>query len=123
MKNLNEMTINEIKNLVSELYSEKKAKEILSLSMDEVISILESEEETIIDTDDSTYNKHAPSRKKKSNRTKKAAVKYKKSKDKKWIEKRRTTVECEDITNRSFLNKVTKRYNKLYPHVKPKAKK
>ena len=123
MRNLAEMSLNEIKNLVFELYPEDKAKEILLLPMDEIIAILEAEEADIEAESSLEIPKHSPSRKKKANRTKKKKTTYKKSKDKKWIEKRRTKIPNEETSSRSYLNKASKGYNKLQPHVKPKPKK
>ena len=123
MKNPNEMSVNEIKELVYELYSDEKAKEILMLPMDQVIAILEEDEACLTAEATLESQKHTPSRKKKANRTKKQKTTYKKDKDKKWIEKKRTNVPDEETSSRSYLNKASKGYNKLHPHVKPKAKK
>ena len=121
--NLSEMSVNEIKNLVFELYSDEEAKEILALSMDEVISILEEDDACLVAEASLESPKHLPSRKKKANRTKKTSTAYKKSGEKKWIEKRRTNIPNEETSSRSYLNKASKGYTKLHPHVKPKAKK
>jgi len=123
MKNLTEMNINEIKKALLELFDEDSVEEMLDLySIEELADIIEKEKESIIDTDTKPIEKHTPSRKKKANRVKKETTTYKKDKEKKWIEQRRTKVGKEDVTNRSYINKASKGYNKLQPHVKPKAK-
>jgi len=123
MKNLNELNFNQIKAALLEIFDEETTKEMIdTYSIQELVDIIEKEKESIIDADSSQPSKHCPSRKKKANRTKKLTTTYKKAKDKKWIEKRRTTIPNEETSSRSYLNKASKGYNKLHPHVKPKVK-
>ena len=124
MKNLKEMNINEIKKELLEIFDEETVQEMLDIySIEELVDIIEKEKESIIDTDTDKNDKHLPSRKKKAKRTRKKNITYKKSKDKKWIEKRRTNIPKEETSSRSYLNKASKGYTKLQPHVKPKSKK
>lgn len=124
MKNLKEMNINEIKKELLEIFDEETVQEMLDIySIEELVDIIEKEKESIIDTDTDKNDKHLPSRKKKAKRTRKKKITYKKSKDKKWIEKRRTNIPKEETSSRSYLNKASKGYTKLQPHVKPKSKK
>jgi len=124
MKTLKEMSINEIKKELLEIFEEETAEEMLDIyPIEELVDIIEREKQSIIDTDIGKHDKHAPSRKKKANRTKKQTTPYKKSKDKKWIEQRRTNIPDEETSSRSYLNKASKGYTKLQPHVNLKSKK
>lgn len=123
MKNIEKMSIYEVKSILLEIFDEERVEEMLNFhTIEEIADIIETEKESIID-DDKISQKHVISRKKKANRTKKPTTTYKKSKDKKWIEKKRNNIPSEETTSRSYLNKASKGYNKLHPHVKPKAKK
>lgn len=124
MKNPNEMNINEIKSELLEIFDEETTEEMLELySIEELVDIIEKEKESIIDNESIEPSKHCPSRKKEANRTKKETTTYKKAKGKKWIENTRTNIPDEETSSRSYLNKASKGYNKLRPHIKPKAKK
>ena len=115
MINLNELTIKELENLVSELFDEEKTREILKLSREEIIELIETDEKSIIDTETSEKPKHSPSRKKKSKRVRKECIKYKKIKNKKWQKKTRSNIGAQDTNNRAFINKSTQKYEKLIP--------
>ncbi len=113
--NLDKLTIKELENLVFELFDEERAREILKLSREEIIDLIETDERSVIDIETSEKPKHSPSRKKKSKRVKKESIKYKKKKDKKWQKKTRSTIGTEDTNNRAFINKSTQSYTKLIP--------
>lgn len=123
MKNIKKFNISEIEIALLEIFDEETAKEMLkTYSYEELICIIEKEKVSIIDTDISVPDKHLPSRKKKANRIKKPTTEYKKSKKKKWIEKRRTNIPNDETSSRSYLNKASKGYTKLHPHVKVNSK-
>lgn len=124
MKNTSGLTINEIKLSLFEIFDKEVAENILNTyNYSQIITIIEQEDKKIITQDEEKYNKHSPSKKKRANRVKKDSIKYKKMKRKKWIEKRRSAVGQADTNNRTFLNKSTKKYTKLKPHVKFKLNK
>lgn len=121
MKNLNDMNVSELKIALADFFDEASIEEIFRLyTHEEITQILHQEREEISAMDSAT-SKPVSSRKHRGKTTQ--TVEYKKQKAKKWIEKRRTNVKTEETTNRAYLNKASKGYTKLHPHVKPKTKK
>ena len=123
MKKSNDFTVSELRVALNDFFDEESIDEIFNLyTHHEIIDILHQEREDFSGIDSATH-KHIPTRKKKANRSKSFSTQeYKKQKAKKWIEKRRKDTKPDEVTNRSYLNKASKGYTKLHPHVKPKSK-
>ena len=121
MKKLNEMTVSELKVALADYFDAESIEEIFKLyTHEEIAEILHQEREEISAMDSAT-SKPVSSRKHRGKAFQ--TVEYKKQKAKKWIEKRRNSVKTEETTNRAYINKASKGYTKLHPHVNSKPKK
>ena len=119
MKNITDLSVNELQELACTLLDETK-EDILKLPIDVLISMVENEEKNIdIETErfeEYLFQKHDPNRKKKSKNVKKNTIEYKKIKTKKWVEPSRRNTPIE-FSNRAYINKASKSYLKLKPNV------